>query len=149
MERGDVHAARLAEEDRREERHERLVEVEQVEALLLEHPPALGHEARRERDRAHRPVGRHAEALAEPDDVALGRGLEAVTGGDDPDVVAAQPEVPVEVVDVLGGAARERVYVRGDESDLHGAVSRATAAPSGVSCVRSSTPTPTVSAGPP
>ena len=54
-----------------------------------------------------RAVGRHREALAEADDVALGRALEAVGRGQDPDVVAAQAQVLVEVPDVLGDAAGE------------------------------------------
>ena len=39
--------------------------------------------------------------------------------GQDPDVVAAQAEVLVEVADVLGHAAGQRVDVRRDEADLH------------------------------
>ena len=110
---------RLAQEDERQERHERLVEVEQVELLALEHRADLANVARREGERPDRAVDRHREAHADPDDVALGRPLEAVAGGDDPDVVAAQAEVLVEVADVLGDAARQRVDVRADEADLH------------------------------
>ena len=55
----------------------------------VEHPLDLADVARRERQRPDRPVGRHGEADAEPDDVALGRALRAVAGGDDPDVVTA------------------------------------------------------------
>jgi len=46
MEGGDVHAGREPQEDRREERHERLVEVEQVELLALEGGADLRHEPR-------------------------------------------------------------------------------------------------------
>jgi hypothetical protein len=77
------------------------VEVEQVELLALEHVPDLGDEAGRERDRPDRAVDRHREALADADDVALGRALEAVRRGQAPDIVAAQPEVLVQVADML------------------------------------------------
>ena len=119
VERGDVDALRLAQDHQRQERHERLVEVEDVEPLPLEHLADLRDVAGRDRHRPDRPVGRHREALAQPDDVALGGALEAVRRGQDPDVVAAQPEVLVEVADVLGDAARQRVDVRRDEPDLH------------------------------
>ena len=59
------------------------------------------------------------EPDAQADDVALGRALRAVAGGDDPDVVAAQPEVLVQEPDVLGDAAVLGVDVRADEADLH------------------------------
>ena len=119
MERGDVHAARLVQEDQRQEWHERLVEVEDVELLALEHPADLADIARRDGDRPDGAVRRHAEALAEADHVALGRPLEAVAAADDPDVVAAQAEVLVEVADVLVHATRDRVDVRRHEADLH------------------------------
>ena len=119
MEGRDVDAPRLAQQHEREERHERLVEVQDVEPLAVERVPDLGDEPGREGDRPHRAVGRHREALAEPDHVAIGRPLEAVRRGEDPDVVAAQPEVLVQVPDVLRDAAGERVDVRGDEADLH------------------------------
>ena len=86
--------------------HERLVEVEHVEALTLEQVAHLADVARREGQRPDRAVGRDAEADPDAQDVALRRALRAVAGGDDPDVVAAQPEVLVEVLDVLGDAAR-------------------------------------------
>jgi len=41
MERGDVHAVRLAQQEERQEGHERLVEMQDVEALAVEH---LGHQ---------------------------------------------------------------------------------------------------------
>jgi hypothetical protein len=119
VERGDVHARREPQDDRRQERHERLVEVEEVEAFPLEHVADLRHVARRQRDRPDRAVDRQREALADADHVALGRALEAVRRRQDPDVVAAQPEVLVEVADVLGHTARQRVDVRRDEPDLH------------------------------
>ncbi len=115
----DVHARREPQEDRRQERHERLVEVEEVELLALEGRADLGHEPRRQGDRADGAVDRQREALADPDDVALGRPLEAVAARQDPDVVAAQPEVLVQVPDVLGHAAGQRVDVGRDEPDLH------------------------------
>ena len=43
-----------AQHDQRQERHERLVEVEQVELLALQHVPDLGEIARRQGDRARR-----------------------------------------------------------------------------------------------
>ncbi len=119
VERRDVHALRAAQDDRREERHERLVEVEQVEALPFQHRPDLRQVARRQGDRPDRAVGRHAEALAEADHVALTRALEAVARGDDPDVVAPRSEPLVEVADVLVHATGERVDVRSHEADLH------------------------------
>ena len=110
---------RLAQQEERQERHERLVEVEDVEALAVEQVADLADVARRERQRADGPVERDAEADPDAQDVALGRALRAVAGGDDPDVVAAQAEVLVEVLDVLGDAAALRVDVRADETDLH------------------------------
>ena len=112
VERGHVHAPRLAQDHERQERHERLVEVEDVEPLALQHGAHLGDVARRERDRPHRPVRRHREALAQADDVALGAALQAVGRGQDPDVVPAKTQVLVEVPDVLGHAAGQRVDVR-------------------------------------
>ena len=89
----------------------------------------LRDEAGRQGDRPDRAVDRHREALADPDDVALGRPLEAVAATDDPDVVAAQAEVLVEVADVLVHAAGQRVDVRRDEADLHRRGSLRAAAP--------------------
>ena len=86
------------------------------------------------------PLAGMREALADPDDVALGRALQAVAAGDDPDVVAAQPQVLVEVADVLGHAAGERVDVRRDEPDLHASVlARLAAADSATRASRSNT----------
>src|ERR1035437_3897837 len=79
----------------------------------------LGHVAWGESDRPHRAVARHAEALADADDVALGRALQPVAAGDDADVVAAQAEVLVQETDMLVHTARKRIHVRSDESDLH------------------------------
>ncbi len=56
---------------------------------------------------------------AEADDVALRRALRPVAGGQDADVVAAQPQVLVEEPDVLGDPAVVGVDVRADEADLH------------------------------
>src|SRR6266550_1934409 len=95
------------------------MEVEDVEALGLEHRPDLAQVARRKRQRPDRAVRRHRHADAETDDVALGRSLRSVARREDPDVVAAQPEVLVEVAHVLGNAAGLRVDVRTDEADLH------------------------------
>ena len=119
VEGGDVDAARLAQQEERQERHERLVEVEDVEPLALEQVADLADVARREGQRPDRAVERDGEADPDAQDVALGRPLRAVAGGDDPDVVAAQPQVLVEVADVLGDAAVLRVDVRADEADLH------------------------------
>ena len=106
VERGDVDAARLAQQEERQQRDERLVEVEDVEALAVEQLAHLADVARRERQRADGPVERDAEADPDAQDVALGGALRTVAGGDDPDVVAAQAEVLVEVLDVLGDATR-------------------------------------------
>ncbi len=119
MERGDVDARRLAQEEQRQERDERLVEVEDVELLALEHRADLAEVARRERERADRGVDGHREAHPEPDDVALRRPLRAVARGQDADVVAALAEALVEEVDVLGDAAAGRIDVRADQADLH------------------------------
>jgi hypothetical protein len=119
VERRDVDAARFAEQEERKERHERLVEVEDVEPLPLEHPPDLAQIARRERQRADRRVDRYRHADPEADDVALRRPLRPVTRGQDPDVVAALAQALVEVVDVLGDPAAGGVDVRADEPDLH------------------------------
>ena len=121
MEGGHVDAARLAQHEQRQERHERLVQVEEVEPFALEEVTDLADVTGRERERPDRTVRRHAEADADAQDVTLGRPLRAVTGGDDPDVVTAQPEVLVEVSDVLRDAARFGIDVRADEADLHGA----------------------------
>jgi len=56
VERGDVHAPRFLEQHERQERHERLVEVEEVEALLVEHPTNLGDIPGREREGSHRAI---------------------------------------------------------------------------------------------
>jgi hypothetical protein len=72
VERADVHALRLAQDHERQERDERLVEVQDVEPLAFQQVPHLRDVAGRERDGPHRPVGRHREPLAQPDDVALG-----------------------------------------------------------------------------
>ena len=122
MERRDVDAVRFAQQEERQERDERLVQVEDVEPLAVEQLADLAEVARRERERAHRAVERDAEPDPDAQDVALGRALRAVAGGHDPDVVAAQPEVLVEVADVLGDPARLRVDVRADEADLHRSV---------------------------
>ena len=45
---------RLAQQEERQERHERLVEVEHVEPLALEHVADLGQVAGRERERPDR-----------------------------------------------------------------------------------------------
>ena len=116
----DVHAVRLAEQEQRQERDERFVEVQDVEPLAGQQLADLADVARRERERPDRAIGRHAEADPDAQDVALGGPLRAVAGGDDPDVVAAQPQVLVEIADVLRDAARFRVDVRADEADLHG-----------------------------
>ena len=120
VERGDVHAARLVEQDQRQEGHERFVEVEHVELLPFEHPADLADVAGRDRDRAHRPVGGHAEALAQADHVAFRGALQAVAAADDPDVMAALAEVLVEVPDVLVDPTRIGVDVGRDQADLHG-----------------------------
>ncbi len=119
MEGGDVHAPRLAQEDEREEGHERLVEVEQVEALPIEHLADLADVAGRDGDRSDRAVRGHAEALAQADHVPLGGPLQAVAAADDPDVVAPQAEILVEVADVLVDPAGDRVDVGRDQADLH------------------------------
>ena len=121
MEGRDVHALRLAQDDERQERHERLVEVEQVEPLALEHVVDLRQVPRRERERPDGRIARDRDADAEPDDVALGRALRAVARGQDADVVAALAEPLVEELDVLGDAAARGVDVRADEADLHDA----------------------------
>ena len=119
VEGGDVHALRLPEQEQRQERDERFVQVQDVEPLAGQQLADLADVARRERERPDRAIGRHAEADPDAQDVALGGSLRAVAGGDDPDVVAAQAQVLVEVADVLGDAARLRVDVRAHEADLH------------------------------
>ncbi len=119
MERGDVDAATLLEHDQRQERHERLVEVEQVELLVLEHRPDLRREAWRERQGADRAVGRDGHAHPDADDVALRAALGPVAAADDADVVAAQAQVLVQIPDVLGDATWKRVDVGRDQADLH------------------------------
>ncbi len=123
VERGDVDALRLSQQEQRQERDERLVEVEDVELLAVEHRPDLRQVARREGQRPDGRVDRYREPDAEADDVALGRSLGAVARGQDADVVAAQSEVLVQEPDVLGDAAVLRIDVRTDEADLHGVVS--------------------------
>ncbi len=124
VERGDVHAPGLAQREEREEGHEGLVEVQEVELLTVQHGLDLAPVAGRHGQRPHRPVRRHGETLPDPDDIAFGAALEAVAGGQDPDVVATCPERLVEVPDVVVHAAGERVDVRRDEPDLHDASSR-------------------------
>ena len=98
----------------------------EVEALLVEHPPDLGDEARREGDRPHRAVRRDAEALPEPDDVALGRALEAMARGDDPHVVAAEAEgeldLPMFEADQQRGAPAQRDDRQRDQNGKAGAI---------------------------
>ena len=115
----DVDARGGAQHDRREERHERLVEVQQVERLGLEHVGDLGEVPWRQRDRADGAVRGHTEALADSDDVALGGALQPVARREDPDVMAARPETLVKVPDVLVDSARQGIHVRRDEPDLH------------------------------
>ena len=121
MERRDVHAPRLAQQEQRQERHERFMEVQEVELLAREQRPDLADVPRREGQRPDRSIGRHAEPDADAQDVALRRALRTVAGGDDPDVVAVEPEVLVQELDVLRDTARFRIDVRADEADLHGA----------------------------
>ena len=115
----DVHRAGVAQDDEREEGHERLVEVDDVEAFAIEHlldqlPIAVG-----DGQRADRAVGGHAPAVAEADDVAFARTLRAVGGADDADIVATLHEVLVEVAHVGVDAARYREDVGRDQADLH------------------------------
>jgi len=119
VEGGDVDALRFAQEEERQERHERLVEMQDVELLAVEHRPDLRQVAGREGERPDRRVDRHGEPDAEPDDVAFRRPLRTVAGGQDPDVVPAQAQVFVEEPDVLGDPTVLGVDVRTDETDLH------------------------------
>ena len=119
VERRDVDARRLAQQEEREERHERLVEMQDVEPFALEHVVDLGQVARREGQRPDRGVDRDRETDAEPDDVALRRPLGAVARGQDADVMAALAEPLVQELDVLGDATAGGVDVRADEADLH------------------------------
>ncbi len=115
----DVDRLRLAQQEERQERHERLVEVEDIEPLALEHRADLAEVARREGQGPDRGVDGHREPDTEADDVAFGGALRAVAGGQDADVVAAQPEVLVEESDVLRHAAVGRIDVGADQADLH------------------------------
>ncbi len=119
MERRHVDAVRLAQQEQRQERHEGLVEVKEVKALARQEVADLPEIARRERQRPHGSVGRHAHADPDAQDVALRRALWTVTCRDNPYVVTAKAEVFVEEPDVLGDAAGLRVDVRADEADLH------------------------------
>ena len=103
--------------------------MKHVEPLAVEQLADLAEVTRREREGAHRPVHREAEPDPDAQDVALGRPLRAVTGGHDPHVVAAQPEVLVEMPDVLRDPTRLGVDVRADEADLHRSVPRVVPAP--------------------
>jgi hypothetical protein len=105
VERGDVHAPGFAQGHQGQERDEGLVEVEQVELLPLQHVLDLRPIAGGDGESPDGTVGRHREALPDPDDVALGAALQAVAGGQDPDVVAARAEALVEVADVVVDAA--------------------------------------------
>jgi hypothetical protein len=120
VERGDVDAARFAQQEERQERHERLVEVEQVEALAGQQVAHLAEISRREGQRPHRAVGRHGEPHADPQDVALRCALWSMAGGDDPHVVSPESQVLVEEPDVLGDPTGFGVDVRADQADLHG-----------------------------
>ena len=95
------------------------MEMEHVEALTVEHLAYVAGIARRERERAHRAVGRHAEAVAEADDVALALLLRPVDAADDAHVVAARDEPVVEVAHMGVDAARQWVNVGRDQADLH------------------------------
>jgi len=119
MEGRDIDTARFAQQEEGQEWHERLVEMEDVKALTGEQRPNLADVPGRERDRADGAVGRHAEADADPQDIALGGALWAVARRDDPDVVAARSQVGVQELDMLCHAARFRVDVRTDQADLH------------------------------
>jgi len=116
---GHVDRVRFAQQEERQEGHERLVEMEHVELLTVQHRPDLGQVARREGERPDRRVDGHGDAHAETDDVAFRGALRTVAGGQDADVVAAQPQVLVQVADVLGHAPVLRVDVRTDQADLH------------------------------
>ena len=78
VEGGDVDRPRLVEHGRRQERHERLVEVEDVEVVRLEHLARLVLEPQPERHATDAAVGRRRPAGAEADDVALALALAAV-----------------------------------------------------------------------
>src|SRR5436309_3139282 len=65
------------------------------------------------------PSCQRAMGTSDPQDVAFRGSLRSVAGGDDPDVVAAQAEVMVEELDVLGDPARFGVDVGAHETDLH------------------------------
>ena len=132
MERRDIDAVRLAQQEQRQERHEWLMEVEEVKPLARQEVADLAEVARRERQRPHGPVGRHAHADPDAQNVALRCALRTVTGGDDSNIVTAQAQVFVQEPDVLGDAAGLRVDVRTDQTDLHARPpsSRSTPSPS-------------------
>jgi len=90
VERRHIHAVRFAQEEERQERDERLVQVKHVKALTGEQVPDLAEVARREGQGPHGAVQRHAETDPDAQDVALRGALRSVACGDDPDIVTAQ-----------------------------------------------------------
>ena len=115
VEGGDVDGVGLVEDGRRQERHERLVEVQDVEPMLGQQVARLLLEAPAERDAAHAAVGREGVAGPEADDAPLVLPLLAVLAGDDPHVVAHPAHRLVGVADVLVDAAGVRIAVRADD----------------------------------
>src|SRR5256885_10739103 len=83
----DVGAPRRIEDLHREKRDERLVVVDDVEPLALEHVSNEPLEPKRERDSADRAVVRHRDRLALLDK-GLGRRIAAPGRRDDPDTVS-------------------------------------------------------------
>ena len=119
VERRHLRASGRVEDLHREERHERLVVVDDVESLALEHSRHEPFEAERECDPPDRAVVRHGDRLADLDHV-LRRRIIAPGRGDDADVVTETAELLVALTDVRIGAARTRIRVRGNDSDFHG-----------------------------
>ena len=120
VKRADVHRFGRVEHRRGEERHERLVEVEDVEPLLVEHLTRLLLEAQAERHATDRPVCRCGPSGAEANDVTIALPLAAVLRRDDPHVVAHPAHRLVRESHVLVDAPGMRVAVRADDPDLQG-----------------------------
>src|SRR5581483_2434745 len=118
VERGDVRALRRVEDLEREERHERLVVVDDVELLALEHARHQPLEAQRERDAADAAVERHRHRATDLDHV-LRRRVVAPGCRDDAHLVSEAAELLVALADVRVRPARARIGVRTDDADLH------------------------------
>src|SRR5206468_5854686 len=104
----------------RKKRDERLVEMEDVEALLGQQLARLLLELPAQGDAAHAAVGREGKPCAQADDVPLVDPLLAVLAGDDPHVVAHLAQRVIRMAHVLIDPTWMGVAVRAYDADPEG-----------------------------